>query len=56
MERSVPADSGRHEAGLHIFEGILEWLIGLFQLTEAEQRDAGISIGDPGDEERAFDE
>lgn len=31
---------------LHIFDGIRYWLAGLIQLTEEEQRDAGIYLGD----------
>jgi len=34
-------------ASLHIFEIILTWLTGPFQLTETEQKDAGIYFGDP---------
>jgi len=41
-------------ASLQIFNGILplmrhsvNWLAGLIQLTEEEQKDAGIQIGDP---------
>ncbi len=33
-------------ASLQIFDGILNWLAGLIQLTEEEQEDAGIYIGD----------
>jgi hypothetical protein len=33
-------------ASLHIFDSILHWLAGLFQLTEEEQRNAGIYLGD----------
>ena len=33
-------------AGLHILDGILNWLSGLFRLTEEEQKDAGIDLGD----------
>jgi len=33
-------------AGLQIFHGILNWLAGLIQLTEEEQEDAGIYLGD----------
>lgn len=32
---------------LQILGRILNWLIGLIQLTEDEQKDAGIEIGDP---------
>jgi len=32
--------------GLQIFDGILNWLAGLFQLTEEEQKDAGVYLGD----------
>ena len=31
---------------LHIFDSILGWLAGLIQLTEEEQGDAGICLGD----------
>ena len=33
-------------AGLHFFDGILTWLVGLFRLTGQEQEDAGIYLGD----------
>jgi hypothetical protein len=33
-------------ASFHIFDGILDWLAGLVQLTEEEQKDAGIYLGD----------
>ena len=33
-------------ASLQIFDGILNWLAGLIQLTEEEQKDAGICLGD----------
>jgi len=39
-----------------MFASLLEWLIGLFQLTEEEQREAGIRVGDPREEEEAVDE
>ena len=32
---------------LHTFESLLSWLVNLFQLTEAEQDDAGVYFGDP---------
>lgn len=32
-------------AGLQIFDNLLNWLAGLIQLTEEEQRDAGIYLG-----------
>ena len=32
--------------GLKIVDRILIWLAGLFQLTEKEQKDAGIHLGD----------
>ena len=38
--------SGGFLTRLQIFDGILYWLTGLFQLTEEEQSDAGIYIGD----------
>ena len=31
----------------HLFDGILNWLAGLIQITEEEQDEAGIYIGDP---------
>ena len=31
---------------LHVFRSLLYWLITLFQLTEEEQRDAGIVMSD----------
>ena len=33
-------------ASLQIFNGILNWLAGLIQLTEEEQKDAGIHLDD----------
>ena len=46
----------RHESGTQkpssfivnpqIFENILHWLVGLVQLTEEEQTEAGIYLGD----------
>lgn len=33
-------------ASLQIIDGILNWLTGLFRLTEEEQKDAGIQLGD----------
>jgi len=33
--------------GLQIFDGILNWLAGLIQLTEEEQENAGIYLGRP---------
>jgi hypothetical protein len=33
---------------LQILDDILQWLIGLIQLTEEEQDDAGIYFGHPG--------
>lgn len=32
-------------ASLYFFDGILHWLSGFIQLTEEEQRDAGIYLG-----------
>jgi hypothetical protein len=34
-------------ASLQVFHNILNWLAGLIQLTEEEQKDAGIQLGDP---------
>ncbi len=42
-EREGP---GRFLAGLHIFNIILNWLADLVQLTEDEQKEAGIYLGD----------
>jgi hypothetical protein len=33
-------------ASLQIFNSILDWLAGLIKLTEEEQKDAGIYLGD----------
>ena len=33
-------------AGLQIFNGFVNWLAGFFKLTETEQKDAGIYLGD----------
>jgi len=38
--------SGSFPAGLLIINAILIWLRGLLRLTEQEQRDAGIYLGD----------
>jgi hypothetical protein len=35
-------------AGLQIFNSILHWLAGLIRLTEEEQKDAGVYLGDQG--------
>jgi hypothetical protein len=32
-------------ASLKIFNSLLNWLAGFFQLTEEEQKDAGIDLG-----------
>ena len=37
-------------ASLQFFDGILNWLAGLFELTEEEQQDAGIYLGGQRDE------
>jgi len=37
---------GGFSASLQIFDGILNWLAGFIQLTEEEQEDAGIYLGD----------
>jgi hypothetical protein len=36
---------GEFLSNLTILKSILNWLAGLFQLTEDEQRDAGIYVG-----------
>ncbi len=61
MEGRVPANAERQKHsgvsdGVRMFANLLEWLIGLFQLTEEEQRDAGIRVGDPREQEEAIDE
>ena len=43
LERDGP---GRFLAGLHIFNIILDWLADLVQLTEEEQKEAGVYLGD----------
>ncbi len=55
MDKSFPSGGSTQERGgflarLRIFDGILNWLVGFFQLTEEEQKKAGIYIGDPRDE------
>ena len=35
-------------ASLDIFDKVLNWLAGLIKLTEEEQKDAGIYLGDRG--------
>ena len=37
---------GGFPASQQIFNGILQWLAGFFQLTEEEQKDAGIYFDD----------
>ena len=32
-------------AGLKFFDGILKWLVGLFRLTDKEQEESGIDLG-----------
>jgi hypothetical protein len=43
-------------ASLQIFNRILLWLTFLIQLTEKEQEDAGIYLGDPYSREYLFSE
>ena len=33
-------------ANIQILDRILHWLVGLFELTDEEQRDAGVYLGD----------
>jgi hypothetical protein len=40
------AATERFSATLQIFDSILKWLAGLIQLTEEEQKDAGIYVDD----------
>jgi len=42
--------NGYLAAGLQIFNDILNWLTGLFELTEEEQKAAGIYLGGQRDE------
>ena len=35
---------------LHLINSLLDWLAGLFKLTEAEQKDAGIYLGEKGND------
>ena len=37
-------------SSLQFFDGILNWLAGLFELTEEEQQDAGIYLGGQRDD------
>lgn len=37
--------------GLQIFRGILKWLADIFQLTEDEQMEAGIYLGEKHNDE-----
>jgi len=37
-------------SSLQLFDGILNWLAGLFELTEEEQQDAGIYLGGQRDD------
>lgn len=37
-------------ASLRIFASLLNWLVGLFRLTEEEQEEAGIYLDRPGGE------
>jgi hypothetical protein len=51
MEHSSPQQGSETQqasgllAGLQFFDGILKWLVGLFRLTDKEQEDAGIYLG-----------
>ncbi len=38
-------------SGLQFFDGILNWLIGFIRLTDEEEMDAGIYLGDQHDKE-----
>lgn len=40
--------AGGFLASLQIFNSLLHWLAGLIQLTEEEQKDAGIYLDDQG--------
>ena len=52
MEHSSPRSEtqklGIFSAGWHIFEGVLAWLASFVRLTEDEQEEAGIYLGDEG--------
>jgi len=45
-QESVTQQPSSFLAGLQVFDGILNWLAGLIQLTEEEQKDAGIYLDD----------
>ena len=51
MDKSFPSGGNTQERGaflasLRILDEILTWLVGFFHLTEEEQRNAGIYLGD----------
>ncbi len=46
QESESQQQPGGVQAGLQIFESILNWLAGLFRLTEEEQKAAGIYLSD----------
>jgi hypothetical protein len=46
QQESDTQQPGAFLAGLQFFDGILNWLAGLIQLTEEEQTEAGIQLGD----------
>ena len=49
-QRSDTRRSGTFNALLKIFKMVLHWLVGYFQLTEEEQREAGIYLDRPYEE------
>lgn len=50
QQESGTQEPGGFFASLQIFNGILQWLASLVQLTEDEQEDAGIYLDRPGGE------
>ena len=52
MDNSLPQHTldtqrpARLLAGLRVVDSILSWLVGFIRLTEEEQKDAGIYLGD----------
>ena len=46
QQRSDTQQPSGFFASLQIFDSLLNWLAGLIQMTEEEQKDAGIYLGD----------
>lgn len=49
-QESDEQQPNRFLVSLQIFDGALNWVAGLVQLTEEEQDEAGVYLGDPNSE------